>query len=235
MNHQSVGDQQRMFFEAYGYLVLPGLFADDVDGLRAAFDEVFADQANPRLDYNVVGHRWHSEFLMANFIERHPRLDALRTDPRLTGVVAALLGPTATYTNSDASIYCCESEWHYDTPTAVPDRRHVKALLYLEPIDASTGALRVLPSSHHDAGLYGSTLAPYLGFDGGIGDRTGILGEHLPHWVVPSAPGDVLVLDFRIMHASYGSTEPRRKIAVNFNGEFHGDPARLRPPQRPDV
>lgn len=217
MNRAGIGEQDRLFYDAYGYLVLRGLFADDADRLATAFDEVFADPANPRLDYNVIGHRWHSEYLMADVVERHPDLDALRTDPRITDAVTTLLGPSTAYTNSDASICCCETEWHYDTPTTATTSRHVKALFYFEPVEADTGALRVLPASHHDLDTHHGVLAPFLGFDGQIEARTGIAGEHLPHWALPTAPGDVILLDFRVLHASYGSTEPRRRLAVNFH------------------
>ena len=211
-----VTGHQRAYFDAYGYVVLPGLFADDVDELGVAFDEVFADPGNPRLDLNVVGHRFHSQLAMPDFIERHPRLAGLAADERITGAVAGLLGPGATYVNSDGSIYCCETEWHYDSPTAAPERRHAKFTLYLEALDHASGAPRVLPASHHDPGLYQGPLRPYLGFDGAIEQRTGLRGEDLPFWTLRTDPGDLLVWDFRLMHSSYGSVERRRQFALNY-------------------
>lgn len=211
-----VTDHQRTYFDAYGYVVLPGLFADDVDGISTAFDEVFADAGNPRLEINVVGHRFHSQYAMANFIERHPRLARLTADDRVTGAVAKLLGPGATYLNSDGSIYCCETEWHYDSPMEMPERRHAKVMLYLESLDHGSGAPRVLPASHHDPALYQGPLQPYLGFDGAIEQRTGLRGEDLPSWTLRTDPGDVLVWDFRLFHCSYGSVEQRRQFALNY-------------------
>jgi hypothetical protein len=35
-------------------------------------------------------------------------------------------------------------------------------------------------------------------------------------WTLATRPGDALVWDFRLMHAAYGSTAPRRQIALNF-------------------
>jgi hypothetical protein len=213
-----VTDQQRAFFDAYGYLILPGLFADDIEQITQAFDEVFADSANPRLELKLVGHRFHTRIAMGDFIEKHPCLASIATDPRLTAAAAGLLDPGAAYYGSDGSIYACETEWHYDTPTQQKDRRHIKCAFYLEPLDGDTGAPRVLPLSHHDVSLYAGVLEPYLGFDGTIEDRTGLRGEDLPSWALPSVPGDLLIWDFRVMHCSYGSTAARRQVALNFCG-----------------
>jgi hypothetical protein len=211
-----ITEHQRVFYDAYGYLILPGLFAEDIAEISDAFDEVFDNPANPRLDYNVVGHRFHSQYAMGNFIELHPRLAALATDARLQSAASGLLGPGAEYLNSDGSIYCCETEWHYDTPREHPERPHAKFTFYLEALDRESGAPRVLPVSHHDPELYRGPLEPLLGFDGAIESRTGLPGEDLPGWTLPTNPGDVLAWDFRIMHCSYGSTDPRRQFAVNF-------------------
>jgi ectoine hydroxylase-related dioxygenase (phytanoyl-CoA dioxygenase family) len=153
---------------------------------------------------------------MGGFLELHPRLEALATDPRLVGAADVLVGQESMYVDSDGNIYCCETEWHYDSPVQHPERRNVKFTLYLDPVDAATGAPRVLPLSHHDPTLYGGPLQPYLGFNGAIEERTGIRGEDLPGITLPSRPGDVLAWDFALMHASYGSTDVRRQIAVNF-------------------
>lgn len=213
-----IGDQQRAYFDAFGFLVLPGLFRAEVEALRGAFDALYADETVPRLDWNVVGHRWNSQIIMSGIVERHPTLDALRSDRRILDIVTGLLGPTATYDNSDGSIFCCETEWHYDSPMVATDCRHLKVAFYLDPGRAEAGALRVLPSSHHDVDRYRDVLEPYLGFDGMIHERTGTRGEDLPHWTLPTEPGDVLVWDFGLMHASYGCTDPRRQFTLNFHG-----------------
>jgi ectoine hydroxylase-related dioxygenase (phytanoyl-CoA dioxygenase family) len=211
-------EDQRLFFEAYGYLTLPGLFADDIEQIIDAFDQVFDDPANPRMEINNVGYRSHSRFAMGYFVDLHPRLAAVAVDDRLTSAATALLGPEAAYVASDGSIYCCETEWHYDSPTRDKDRRHIKFTFYLDSLDQATGAPRVLPLSHHNPELYRGPLHSYLGFDGAIEERTGLRGEELPGWTLPTVPGDVLVWDFRVMHCSYGSTDARRQFALNFRG-----------------
>ena len=138
----------------------------------------------------------------------------LKDDRRVLAVVDRLVGPDASYMSSDGNIYRCESEWHVDT-VPVTDRPAIKLLLYHEPIGEASGALRVMPGSHRSNARV-DHLARYLGFDGPIGDRTGIGGHQLPHWTLESEPGDLVVIDFSLAHSSYGTLTDRRKIALNF-------------------
>jgi ectoine hydroxylase-related dioxygenase (phytanoyl-CoA dioxygenase family) len=204
-----------LFFRGFGFLVLRGLFADEIVEITAAFDEVFATQGAFTMRW--PGYRFRDRHGIGDFVERHPRLHALATDARLVTIATTLLGADAHAYQSDGSIYCCETEWHYDTATEAPNERHMKFAFYLEPLDEANGAPRVLPISHHDPELYMSgPLQPYLGFDGAIEQRTGVAGERLPYYALPTAPGDVLAWDFRLLHASYGTNAPRRALGINF-------------------
>jgi ectoine hydroxylase-related dioxygenase (phytanoyl-CoA dioxygenase family) len=211
-----VTESQRMYFEAFGYVVLRGLFATDIGEITDVFDAIWADPEKPRYPINYVGHRFNTRYAMGHFLEMHPTLTALARDPRLVSAADTLLGQPSMYLDSDGNVYCCETEWHYDSPIRYPARRHVKFMVYLDPVEEATGAPRVLPLSHHDPSLYQGALQPYLGFEGGIEERTGIRGEELPGIALSSQPGDVIAWDFALMHASYGSTAARRQIAVNF-------------------
>jgi hypothetical protein len=87
-------------------------------------------------------------------------------DPPGEGSVAVVTGcsstPTATSRCPDGS--------------RTTERRNVKFTLHLDPVDAATGAPRVLPLSHHEPALSGGPLQPHLAFNGGIEARTGMRG-----------------------------------------------------------
>lgn len=211
--------RERLFFDAYGFLSLPGLLAPIIDDVSAEFDAIVADPDVPRIDVEIPGHHFEPWTIIGIFSERHPALDLLPLHPRILAVAHGLLGPGAVYVNSDVSVMRCVTEWHYDTPVSDVDRRHLKIGIYLDPLDHDTGALRFLPGIHNARDVYEGPLRPFLGYDGATERRTGIRGEDLPCWSVPNRPGDVLVWDYRTMHSSFGSTAPRRQIAVNFRGE----------------
>lgn len=218
-------DQHRWYLDAYGYLAVRGLLTADIGEISAAFDAVFDDPANPRLKWEPPGHRGHPQWMMGDFVEKHPLLAELPRDPRLVGLAHDLLGADAVYVGDDGSIYRCETEWHCDTPAVHADCRHLKFAIYLDPVGQAVGAPRLLPGSHHLDVAGAGPLKRYLGYDGAIEERTGMRGEDLPHWGLGCAPGDVLLWDFRVMHASYGTLAPRRQIALNFRAASPEGPA----------
>jgi ectoine hydroxylase-related dioxygenase (phytanoyl-CoA dioxygenase family) len=67
-------------------------------------------------------------------------------------------------------------------------------LAYLEPVGADSGALRVIPGSHHPQ--FREALRE-LG-------STGLRDSSLPAHVVATEPGDLLLLDEHVLHASFG-------------------------------
>ena len=211
----AVAPHQNAYFDAFGFLLLPGVLADDIVEITEAFEQVFAEPSNPRWEMTIPGYRNHSRVAMPDFIDRHPTLAKLASDPRTLGVATDLLGPGCECVESDGNVFRCESEWHYDTP-ARPDLRHIKLSVYFDPLAHDGGAPRVMPATHLQESIRTSKLAAALGFDGAIEERLGLGGENLPSWTLESAPGDVIIWDFRVLHASYGSVAPRRLISMNF-------------------
>ena len=67
-------------------------------------------------------------------------------------------------------------------------------LAYLEPVGADSGALRVIPGSHHPK--FSEAIR-------GIG-ATCLQNPTRPGHVVETEPGDMVLLDERILHASFG-------------------------------
>ncbi|MBX3285053.1 MAG: phytanoyl-CoA dioxygenase family protein [Actinobacteria bacterium] len=209
-------DQHRWYLEAYGYLCFRGLLIDDLPQIATAFDELVADPDVPRIEWLPPGHHGRPQWMLGDVVPRHPTLAALPTDARILGLVHDLLGSDATYIGSDASVYACETDWHCDTPAVDRDLRHLKFAIYLDPIRQAHGAPRLLVGSHQLDIAAGGPLHRYLGYDGAVEERTGVHSRDLPHWALPSDPGDVLVWDFRVMHATFGTTEPRRQITLNY-------------------
>ena len=75
--------QQISFYEAFGFLKLPGLFRDDIERITDAFEAVFADETNPRFEYYAELHAERRRILIPQFIDKAPVLEALRHDPRM--------------------------------------------------------------------------------------------------------------------------------------------------------
>jgi hypothetical protein len=106
-------------------------------------------------------------------------------------VAAALFGGPVLPTRAKGTRYHGETPWHTDSDLPL---RSLGFLAYLEPVGAESGALRVIPGSHH---------AQFREAIRGIG-TTCLRDLSLPGHVVATEPGDMILLDERVLHASFG-------------------------------
>jgi hypothetical protein len=180
-----------------GYALLPGLLRRHTGWLADAFDEVFA-----RHGIVADGVR---RYMIVPFIDHDVRLSALLDDPAVAAAFDELLGPRWLYLPGDGNYFQGDTGWHQDgTPYG---HRFYKAAVYLQPVDADTGGLRVVPGSHRRE----------LPIDVELAKR--------PWAAVPSTPGDVVVFDHRIWHSSAGGGDNRRMFTMNLAAEPRSDAA----------
>jgi hypothetical protein len=121
---------------------------------------------------------------------------------RVEAVAAALLGGSVLPTRAKGVGYSGSSPWHTDSDSPLAS---VGFLAYLEPLRAEDGALRVLPGSQHPD--FRDALRE-LGVDG-------TAAPILPGHVVVTEPGDLILLDEHLFHASFGGGT-RRQWRVDF-------------------
>jgi len=227
--------QQTAYFEAFGFLRVPGLFRADVGRIEAAFEDVFAalpeeeslrnldtegyDEAfgtRARLDshhhLNFGGHR----AMVGEFIDRHDTLRALRSDPRVVGVVTSLLGEGYEFAGSDGNLLDCDTSWHCDVYGSPVDQLHVKLFFYLDALDARSGALRVIPGTHQFQSKFARRLRRDLDQWERIESTFGVPYDEIPSWTIVNEPGDLIVGNFRMIHATFGGKPRRRLFTLNF-------------------
>ena len=121
---------------------------------------------------------------------------------RVETVAAPLLGGSVLPTRAKGVRYSGNTPWHSDSISPLAS---VGFLAYLEPLGGENGALRVLPGSHHPE--YRDALCK-VGVDGSAGPT-------VPAYVVTTEPGDLIVLDEHLFHASFGGWT-RRQWRVDF-------------------
>lgn len=213
-----LSEQQVAFFRAFGYLRFPGLFAAEIEAISAAFAEIFDASDSPRVDMTGIRiHGYQPRTMIPGFVDRHPSLARLRDDPRILGIVIPLVGDDAEYKESDGNVFSCDTEWHCDTYGATMAEQHVKISFYLDRVRADSGAPRVIPGTNHWESDYARTLRS--GFRNNVGDVGNVYGVEageIPAVVLDSDPGDVLLWDYRTIHASYGGGPRRRLFTMNF-------------------
>ena len=121
---------------------------------------------------------------------------------RAETVAAALLGGPVLPTRAKGVRYSGDTPWHTDSALPLTS---VGFFAYLEPVGAESGALRVLPGSHH----------PQLGDAIRALGEVGLADLALPDHVVATEPGDMILLDEHLFHASVGGGT-RRQWRVDY-------------------
>lgn len=206
--------QQIHFFETFGFVKLPGLFADDIDEIIAGFEETFDSQ--PVWETNEALHGDEKRLIIPGFIEQSDRLAPLQHDPRVVGIVRSLVGDEYIWSSSDGNLFYCESYWHPDDYAAPLHHYHVKLSFYLDDLSGTNGAIRIIPGSHFHQQTFSRTLRRDFKNESGVEALYGIPGADIPSIVVESKPGDVIVWNFRTIHGSYNGGERRRLFSLNF-------------------
>jgi Phytanoyl-CoA dioxygenase (PhyH) len=220
---------QVAYFETFGFLKIPALYAREIDRIREGFEEVFANEPSELLDPRNPYHRARdpryeeeTREIIPAFIDRSPKLSWLRDDPRTVAVAKGLLGDGYVYAESDGNLFNCDVYWHLDVYGAVEGVEHIKLSFYLDELNHDTGALRVIPGSHFDS-TYAKKLYRGLAHEPArVRDNYGVSVEEIPSWTLEVTPGDLIVGNFRTMHGSFNGAPRRRLFTVNFSAAQGG-------------
>jgi ectoine hydroxylase-related dioxygenase (phytanoyl-CoA dioxygenase family) len=233
--------QQLAFYQAFGFLRLPGLFRDEAERFAEAFDQVFARHEPSMVitvDDDVLqrtgrpGDPSFRNIIAPDFIDRSPTLRGLRTDARVLDVVTSLLGDRHAYRASDGHLFHCDTSWHYDAYGSPLSQYTVKLSFYLDRLRGDSGAIRVIPGTHDHESHFARTLQEALYRDpSAVREHFGVGVDQLPCWTIDNEPGDVLVWSFRTIHASFHGRDGRRSLSLTFSGV--GDDEQAVPAPRP--
>ncbi|HEX4964121.1 MAG TPA: phytanoyl-CoA dioxygenase family protein [Thermoanaerobaculia bacterium] len=153
----ALSEEQRSFFDANGYLMLPGALAPaELAAVRAAADEA---EARWRADPTLPGTRIPEFVEIPAIMEYHPALFDLVEHPRVFPLIRELLGTGiglidhAYYVTPPGGLID-GTAWHTDVRTRVPGIHHagstmmIRAMYALSDIPPDGGATLVLPGTH---------------------------------------------------------------------------------------
>ncbi len=121
---------------------------------------------------------------------------------RAAEIATVLLGGPVLPTRAKGVLYSGNTPWHVDSDSPLTS---IGFLAYLESIAADSGALRVLPGTHRPE--FGDAIRAL----GASGMEAGALPAH----VLATEPGDMILLDEHLFHASCGGGV-RRQWRVDY-------------------
>jgi ectoine hydroxylase-related dioxygenase (phytanoyl-CoA dioxygenase family) len=221
--------QQVRFFESFGFLRLKGIFRDDIEQIESGFEDVFREHLGRESEEVMVikgknflhgEDRHHADpqrFILTEMLQRSPKLSWMQNDYRVRAVASTLVGENYESASSDGSLFYCETSWHPDFYGASLSQLHVKLSFYMEPLRHDSGAIRFLPGTHFHDSPYATKLRELLFRDPAeIRELFGIDIDEIPSYTLESDPGDVVIWNFRTIHASFHGGVRRRLLSINF-------------------
>ncbi|MBI2503124.1 MAG: phytanoyl-CoA dioxygenase family protein [Candidatus Latescibacteria bacterium] len=199
------------FFDTFGFLVFRQHFTPaEMAQISRQFDELMREARHG------APHEGVERQMVLQYVERRPALLALLEDDRVYGVLEELLGPGFVYWPSDANYYVGNTEWHPDRHVVLPGHQLVKVAFYLDPVREDSGCLRVIPGSHREP-LWTSVFELFHRVQRPPVYPFGLAGDQMPSYPLVSEPGDMVVFNQRLWHASYGGSRHRRMCTLNFS------------------
>ena len=197
--------QQRQIFHTCGALVLKGALRDEYAELEAAFEAAWSSRER---------HKTHARQVVGGFLDLDPRLDGFRSHRLINHLQAELIdGEVLRQSGSNGNLHAGDTPWHVDGVGREGAR--VRINCYLDPVGRGRGCLLVVPGSQR-----WKILQP-------------IRPEHsqpilpLPHWfgssplarhshiALNSEPGDLVIIDRRVIHAALGGGRRRRMFNLD--------------------
>ena len=212
-------EQQLAYFDTFGFLKFPGLFAEDVGGITDTFESIWADHGG---GHDGRPHDGRHRSALVPFIDQDDYLSGLIDDTRIDDVIGSLLGDDYNYTGSDGNYYVGDTKWHSDGYLKHPKYTSVKMAFYLDPVTRDTGCLRVIPGSHKLDDEFAGALqeATPTSKENRVEELWGTHGSEVPAIALECEPGDLLMFNHRIKHSSWGGSDRRRMFTLNFQERF---------------
>lgn len=201
-------EKQIQHFHTFGFLLLRGaLTPQELEMVGREFESGMAEgNRTPR------GAGKRRQLNWSNLRPDMPVIAGLFEDARFVRAAEQLFGPDVFGCDSNANHYAGgQSPWHPDTQ----DKHFFgfKFAFYLQPLDAHSGALRVLPGSHKSP--YYDDLYEVL-WPNGDSSGQDVSVPDVPAFVCRTNPGDAIAFNFHVWHASWGGSTDRRMVSLQY-------------------
>jgi hypothetical protein len=192
-------EDQRAFFDCFGYLVLRGALRHEMTWIDEEFERQVA----------IPGRK------AVPFIDQSERLSTLLDHPAIVGAAGSLLGEDFSYMSSDGGLRRDDSGWHSDGHWRDHGSlRKLKFLIYLDVLGADSGCLRVIPGSHRVGEGFAEALESQT-FSATQGKQPFGIDQHQwPNVALETRPGDVVVFNQHLKHAAFFGGIRRRLFTI---------------------
>jgi hypothetical protein len=203
-----LSDHQKRFFSRFGYLIVRGLLdTRETAAITEAFERTLAlcgvGDLAPGARRSILGP-----------IQHLPAMNALLDHPGIGGLAEGVFGGEFNYACGDGNLYSGDTGWHPDGNWH--ELFACKILFYLDPLTRGTGALRVIPGSHHPSHPLRHSDKPGHEAIAAAMAECEVAGKDFPGAeALETQPGDVIIFNHDLFHASFGGSGRRRMFTMN--------------------
>lgn len=205
-------DQIRQF-TLFGFVILKDVFtSSELHTLRAEFER--AAKRNEAVAGKFDGTATQTFSMLG---EDTPFYSSLLEDPRFYGPAAQLFGEDVFGLEVNSYRYVSYTPWHFnDGSPNIHGYGPKYQFPIFEPTSRDAGALRFIPGSHKDP--WQSELTqwwPLSRASARSAEGMAFL-DKVPCVVAEADPGDAVLFDMRLIHATWGGSSDRRMSCVTY-------------------
>jgi ectoine hydroxylase-related dioxygenase (phytanoyl-CoA dioxygenase family) len=217
-------------FEAEGFTLLPGFVGtDELDALTSAIETVLALERPPcmqRPGNDLVPLRWN-DTIVASILGNEHRIAALSRalgarDLKWISAYVSTKAPRSPTLWWHQDWWCWDHAVSYARPAS-----QVALLCYPGATDTGTGALRLLPRSHHKSLPLHARLPEAHGDDANaLAPGHPAMDDHAGQVTFAAQPGDAIVIDYRLLHGTHPNAASSRRdcVLLSFTPEWNALP-----------
>lgn len=192
---------QLTFYNTFGFLILRDfLKSDELKKINTEYESIIANTLRSKTSPGR-----HKYVSWPNLGPDTPFTGTLLEDGKICKTAEQLLDGEIYGISCNSGSFVGETQWHPDCEKI--HFRSLKFAFYLQPLNDRNGALRVIPGSHRNP-IHDELLKNNL--------RSDNPGQAPAH-ICAVQPGDGVIFDARLWHASSGGSEDRRLITLIYN------------------
>ena len=201
----TLSQEQLNFFDTFGYLLVRQLFSpEETEKIIEGFEWSIQNCGGGK------NHDGTSRTMFGGPIDHMPEMCAILDHPSILGLIGGVLGEDFNYGGGDGNYYSGDTGRHPDGSWG--QLFAAKTAFYLDPLTRDTGALRLIPGSHRPDHF---VRQEQIDVNNSL-ELFGILPTEFPGSIaVETNPGDIVIFNHDLYHASFGGGTRRRMFTMN--------------------
>ena len=201
---------QKTQFEVFGFVTIHQMLTSNQIGKLITEFEIGLADAESKMDRQS----FRKQLNWWNLRPDTPYMASMMEETVFLKIAHQLLGQNAIGSFSASNSFSGDrTDWHPDAHQ--PHWKGLKFAVCLQSVDKNSGALRLIPGSHKES-LHSEFKRIPLKESIHNPNKRDLGIEDIPAYISKVDPGDIIIFDNHIWHASYGGGKDRRLVTMGY-------------------